>query len=63
VPEISEQFLLFLRLTILLTLLVISALMVFISVRGMRRAMREQGSGPTPAAGGEPMAAAAPLIK
>jgi hypothetical protein len=40
VPDISEEFLLVMRLTALLTLLALSGLMVFISARGMRRSMR-----------------------
>jgi hypothetical protein len=39
VLEISEEFLLVLRLTVLLTMLALSAVMVFISARGMRRSI------------------------
>jgi hypothetical protein len=40
VPEISEEFAWFVRFTVLCTMLVISGLMVYISVRGLRQAHR-----------------------
>ena len=52
VPEISEEFLLVMRLTALLTLLALSGLMVFISARGMRRSIRTSRNDSLPALDG-----------
>jgi hypothetical protein len=49
VPEISEQFLVVMRLTMLLTLLTLSGLMVFISAQGMRRSIRTSRNDSLPA--------------
>jgi hypothetical protein len=52
VPEISEEFWLVLRLTGLLTMLVLSGLMVYLSARGMRRSIRTSRNDSLPALDG-----------